>query len=108
MTKLTENEIEAFRELLSRPRSPKIYYVLRRVSKSGMSRVISFYYFSEDGQCYCLDQLISQLAGFTYNEKLRGVRVHGTGMNMVWYCLMRMFERLLGATHGQNFDYYGL
>lgn len=108
MNKLTENEIEAFREVLSRARSPKIYYVLRRVSKSGMSRVISFYYFSEDGQCHCLDQLISQLAGFTYNEKLRGVRVHGTGMNMVWYCLYRLFERLLGTLNSQNFNYLEL
>lgn len=101
-------EIENFKNILAESNSPNVYYIMRRVSKSGMSRVVSFYYFSSDGHCHNLDKLISQLGGFTFNEKYAGVRVHGTGMNMVWYCLYRLFGRLLGPKHEQNFRYHKL
>ena len=65
-------EIETFKELLTERGPPDIYFVVRRVSKSGMSRVISFYYFSADGGCHCLDQIICQLGDFSYSEKAEG------------------------------------
>lgn len=98
-------EIETFKELLTERGSPDIYFVVRKVSKSGMSRVISFYYFSADGGCHCLDQIICQLGDFSYSEKTEGVRIHGAGMDMAWYCLYRFMGKLLGSQNEQNFNH---
>lgn len=56
-----------------------IYQIVRRVSKSGMSRVISTFAV-DDGQLVCLDWAIGTLVGGL--DKREGVRIGGCGMDM--------------------------
>lgn len=62
---------------------PILYFIVRRVSASGMSRVMSTYYVTRDrGSIVCIDHLIAAagLAGARRTDE--GYRVPGCGMDM--------------------------
>jgi len=44
-----------------------IYSIIRHVSKSGMTRHISFHYI-EDGKMYSMNHLIAEATGFKFNK----------------------------------------
>ncbi len=57
---------------------PRVFQLVRHVSKSGMSRDISTYVI-QDGDLVCLDWAIGTLVGGLRRE---GVRIGGCGMDM--------------------------
>lgn len=66
---------------------PKVYQIVRHVSKSGMSRDISTYVVdSSDGSLVRLDWAIGTLVG-GLNSKRDGVRIGGCGMDMCFALL---------------------
>ena len=44
-----------------------IYSIIRHVSQSGMTSIISFHYI-EDGRMYSMNHLISEATGFKFNK----------------------------------------
>lgn len=75
--------IEKLREII-KP-GDTLYTVLRHVSSSGMSRVISVVSVSPDGDIRNLDYLISQLGHYRrtpISAKHDGLKVGGAGMDM--------------------------
>ena len=62
-----------------------VYYDVKRVSSSGMSRAISFYVAAarDDGRAYirCIDGLMSDACGIS-ESRAGGLTFHGCGMNM--------------------------
>ena len=62
-----------------------LHTILRHVSSSGMSRVISVVYVAPDGDILSLDYLISQLGVYKrtpVSAKHDGLKVGGAGMDM--------------------------
>lgn len=104
----TQIEIDTYKELLTERGRPDIYFVIRKIAPSGMSRVFSFYYFSEDGGCHNLDTLISQLTCHSYDHRMRGVRVHGVGMDMASHVLSNLMNELFGTERSEYFNHYQL
>jgi len=70
-----------FKGDLEAGKKPKIYTVLRSVSRSGMSRKIDVYYFKGDSKIY-LNYHIATLTSFTLDRQSGAVKVGGCGMDM--------------------------
>ena len=63
------------------PKGSTIYCVLRHVSRSGMSRRISFYAIHK-GELVYLDGYIARLGHFKLHPTKDGLKVDGCGMDM--------------------------
>lgn len=61
-----------------------VYTILRSVSKSGMSRVISCRIFlnGDATNPRILDYHIARAVGYTHDREREGLKVHGCGMDM--------------------------
>lgn len=75
--------IEKLQAILGR--GDTLHTILRNVSSSGMSRVISVIYVNNDGSLLNLDYLISQIGVYKRtpaSSRYDGLKVSGTGMDM--------------------------
>lgn len=62
-----------------------IYGIVRHVSKSGMSRVISFHYYDKkDGRMLQLNWGFGELLGLKQHDKYIGLKIEGGGMDMIF------------------------
>ena len=61
---------------------------VKSVSKTGMSRVISFNYIAKDGYIFNLNYKISKILGYKLTDE--GVRVYGCGMDMIFNTLYNL------------------
>lgn len=88
-------DLDKIRELF--PKGAKVYTLLRHVSQSGMSRVISVLVV-DDGDIYDWTLLLAnnmpQLG--KYSERYRGITVTGGGMDMGAWLVYVMGSRLYG------------
>ena len=63
----------------------RVYTILKHVSQSGMSRVISVVHVTTEGEIECLDWLIARAGIFnrtTASARQDGLKVSGCGMDM--------------------------
>lgn len=72
-----------------------VYSIIRRVSASGMSRVIDFYVI-KNNSLYWLSGAISMVTFFKLDKNLRGLRVQGCGMDMTYHVVSILSEELYG------------
>ncbi len=77
------------------PAGSTVYCVLRDVSRSGMSRRISFFVL-QDNRPRCIDYLISVLrvAGAVRHPSKEGLTVSGAGMDMGFHVVHSLASRL--------------
>lgn len=75
----------------------KIYAKVEHVSRSGMSRTMSFYMI-EDGELINITHVISQALDYKLNENSWTIRVQGCGMDMIFFVLNR-FANVLKFKH---------
>lgn len=71
----------------------KIYTKIERVSRSGMSRTMSFYMI-EDGELINITHVIAQCLKYKLNENEWTIRVQGCGMDMVFFVLNKFANAL--------------
>lgn len=71
----------------------KIYAIVRGVSRSGMSRRLSFF-MVDDGALINITQVIAQCLGYTLNEREWSFRVSGCGMDMIFDTLYRFAKKI--------------
>lgn len=74
-----------------------IYTVLRSVSKSGLSRVISFYIIDNNKEIVNINYYIKTLLGYRFNKTHDGLIVKGGGMDMGFH-VVEMLPRELGIS----------
>lgn len=111
----TEHLTKECRELLER--HERIYGIVRRVARSGMSRVIDFYVLEPVGDISnVLPVRISNLLAAVYNREtdgssrswtgdVGGVKIGGCGMDMGWHVVYSVRQALgLGETGPQYVD----
>lgn len=72
-------------ELLNRMRGKKIIATIKSVSRSGMSRTISFY-FIDDNTLYNCTYIIAEVVGYK-QDKYGHLKVNGCGMDMIFSVL---------------------
>lgn len=72
-----------------------VYVVVRSVARSGMSRVMSFYVPTPDGDMLFLDGLVGAVVGGRVKDG-DGIRVFGYGMDMAAHVVGRLSEDLWG------------
>lgn len=100
MTKKKQAELERsaslaeLRELI-KP-GDTVYSVLRHVSRSGMSRAISFYVY-QDNKPFQLDYHISKVCGYSLHRKYEGLSVGGCGMDMGFSVVYNLSDTLYGG-----------
>lgn len=82
----------------------KIYAIVRGVSKSGMSRRLSFFMI-EDGDLRNITHVIAQCLGKTLNEQEWSFRVSGCGMDMIAHTL-DCFASKLGFKETPSWVYH--
>ena len=94
MTKATKAEQEQAKEQLHRILKPgsTVYTILRHVSRSGMSRVISLLVES-DGRIINIDWAASKLLE-GYNDRHGGCKASGCGMDMGFALVYNLGRRL--------------
>jgi hypothetical protein len=77
-----------------------VHTVLRKVSTSGMSRVIDVYHFTgkADGTVdkSWLSWHVARACGERFNERPEGVRVNGCGMDMGFHLVYNLAHVLFG------------
>lgn len=80
-----------------------VYAVIRSVSASGMSRTMSFYVAGTDGDgrpdVSNVTWHVAQILGYTLRDSRYGervIRVHGTGMDMVFAVVYDLSMTLFG------------
>ena len=78
---------------LQQGKKPKIYTVLRSVSRSGMSRKIDVYYFKGESKIY-LNYAIATITSFKQDSQTGALKVGGCGMDMGFH-LVYSFSRCL-------------
>ena len=66
----------------------QVYARVESVSRSGMSRTISFYMI-EGGELWNITGAIGEVTGLARDRRTGGLRVRGCGMDMVWHTLYR-------------------
>lgn len=61
-----------------------LYFIVRKVSSSGMSRVMSFYLGEQDGELSSVTWSIAQILGYKVIDfnGFNAIRVNGCGMDM--------------------------
>jgi hypothetical protein len=86
------HSLERLHDLLDERK--KVYGVIRRVSNSGMHRWIDFYTIKND-DLYFLTGLIDNVL-VEYKRTTEGLKVSGTGMDMVFAVVYDLSEALYG------------
>lgn len=71
-----------------------IYTVLRSVSKSGLSRVISFYVVDNNKEIVNINYYIKTLLGYKFNKSHDGLRIEGCGMDMGYHVVHTLKHKL--------------
>lgn len=71
----------------------KIYAIVRGVSRSGMSRRLSFFMIM-DGELRNITHVVAQCIGHTLNEHELSFRVSGCGMDMIAHTLECLASKL--------------
>lgn len=100
--KRTDKQNEALEQLRKLcPKGSTVWCVLRRVSRSGMSRNIDFYTIANDQPQWITGYMST--AGIVNQsrsdwEKSRGAKVHGCGMDMGFHVV----DNLASALYGRN------
>ena len=91
------------------PQGSTVYCILRDVSRSGMSRRISFYVL-RDNRPRCVDHLISVLAvgGARRHPSKDGLVVGGCGMDMGFHVVYSLARSLYRDEPGQRDAGYSL
>jgi hypothetical protein len=81
--KIAKAEVEAAREELREllPPGATVYTIVRHVSKSGMSRSISFYVMRDNAPRW-IASLVAKATGSPFDKKYEAVKVGGCGMDM--------------------------
>ena len=79
-----------------------IYSIIRHVSKSGMSRHISFFYI-DNQRPYWITHDIHQLLGYKMNKYHDAIIVGGCGMDMAW-SVVNNLERQLNQDYEETFS----
>lgn len=77
-----EETLHALRELL--PVGATLHTIERHVSSSGMSRSISVIYVDKDGGVHDLDWLVFRAGVGTFDQRHRGIKMAGAGMDMAF------------------------
>lgn len=90
-------------ELLKRHQ--EIFCIVRHVSKSGMSRHISFFIIYGDKQPLFLDNLISDYLDYRPNKTYTGLVVHGCGMDMAFSVVHHLQEQMKHSKNTTFIDY---
>lgn len=81
---MTQTQIEAKIDLKEKINlDDTIYCVIRHVSKSGMTRHISFHYIKWN-ELYSINNIISDLLGYKMNKYHDAIVVGGCGMDMAF------------------------
>ena len=86
-----ESAIEQLRRQVTK--GATVYTVLRHVSRSGMSRLISCYVII-DGEPRWLDGFIARAGLFTMDRKREALRVGGCGMDMGFHVVYELASLL--------------
>ena len=71
-----------------------IYTVLRSVSKSGLSRVISFHVVNDNKEIININYYIKTLLGYKFNKSRDGLIVKGGGMDMGFHVVHTLKHKL--------------
>ena len=71
-----------------------IYTVLRSVSKSGLSRSISFYVVDNNKEIVNINYYIKTLLGYKFNKTRDGLIVKGGGMDMGFHVVHTLLREL--------------
>lgn len=83
----------------------KVYTILRKVSKSGMSRRIDFYHFKGESK-YFLTGFIAKVGKWSYTlndwQQGRGLRVDGCGMDMGFHVVYELGHILFKDGYALN------
>lgn len=74
----------------------RIYATVTRVSNSGMSRCVKFYYVNKDGNIYNLTPRIARIMGYRLTDY--GVRIGGCGMDVIFNTLYNI--NLIAISYG--------
>ena len=78
-------------------RKPVFYVLARHVSKSGMSRVLSVYYFDQKaGRMYHLNYVAAILLNLPMDRNYEGVSVKGGGMDMGFHLISQLAKAATG------------
>lgn len=108
--KYTEQERDEARATLREILNPKsqVFASVRHVSRSGMSRVISFWtpVIREDGGVWMrwLDWDICRALDYSFSKRHEGVSVSGGGMDMGFAVLYDLCYALWGREAGEGWD----
>lgn len=89
-----EAALKALRKLC--PPGSTIFTIVRHVSRSGMSRVISSYVIRKNKPRW-LDGLISKVLDYHMHKHHEGLVVSGCGMNMGFHVVYSLSSALYGA-----------
>lgn len=83
-TKATKAEQLAAAEALRAdlPPGATVYCVLRSVSRSGMSRVISLHFVGPEGEMRWISYLAAKALGMSFDRNREGIKIGGCGMDM--------------------------
>ena len=84
-TKKDLERIEILKELKKDLKNKKIIATVKSVSRSGMSRIITFNYYNKKHYLYNIDYKISKLLNYRLTD--HGVSVGGCGMDMIFHVL---------------------
>lgn len=77
--------LKELKEILKDNVSDRLICSVKKVSSSGMSRVVSFNYMCKNGYIYNLNYKISKILGYTLTDD--GVRIQGCGMDVIFNSL---------------------
>uniref|UniRef100_A0AAT9JB09 ORF22 n=1 Tax=Nitrosopumilaceae spindle-shaped virus TaxID=3065433 RepID=A0AAT9JB09_9VIRU len=100
-----KQDLEEIQELERLPKGTKIYTILRRVSSSGMSRVIDMFYV-KDGHPIIIHFETDKVFQKRYNDSnTQGYKVSGCGMDMGFH-LVNNLSYLVSRSKGIEQDGY--
>jgi len=88
-TKLNADKLEALKQLkkyMKLTKNNRVYARVVSVSRSGMSRVITFHATTKKGDMIQLNGLINRITGDSWSG-YDGIRVYGCGMDMIFNTL---------------------
>jgi hypothetical protein len=107
MTKVQQSEREQACSELRETLKPgtTVYTVLRRVSRSGMSRDIDVYVI-ENGEPRRITWTVAKAADLTYNRKAEAIKIGGCGMDM-GFAIVYNLSRSLYSHNGHSFKCIG-
>ena len=98
-----KQDYEELQELCDLPKRTTIYTILRRVSSSGMSRIIDMFYI-KDGHPIIIHFGTDKVFQKRFNENgINGYKVHGAGMDMGFH-LVNNLAYLVSRTESGELD----